>query len=231
MRKKLHLIPGTMCNEKLWVEVLPYLHDSLELVYLDIPQEKNFDELAEHYNNILGNDKVNLIGFSLGGYIATYFSMLYPQRIKKLFVISNSPTSLSVEELNHRSDILKYVHTYGYKGMSRKKVANLLDDANQTDRLIDFILEMDGDLDENEFISQYQYTSERSDLFIAMKQFPFDTYLYYSENDRLINSQWLNGLANLNSKLSVISTPGSGHMLPLEKPRELANYINSWVEL
>jgi pimeloyl-ACP methyl ester carboxylesterase len=220
-----------MCNEKLWGEVLPYLHDSLEVVYLDIPQGKNFDELAEHYNNILGNDTVNLIGFSLGGYIATYFSMLYPKRIEKLFVISNSPTNLSTEELNQRSDILKYIETYGYKGMSRKKVANLLDGANQADRLIDFILEMGSDLGESEFVSQHQYTSQRSDLFLAMKQFSFDMHLYYSENDRLINSQWLNELANLNSKLSLISTSGSGHMLPLEKPRELANYINSWVEL
>jgi pimeloyl-ACP methyl ester carboxylesterase len=220
-----------MCNEKLWGEVLPYLHDSLEVVYLDIPQGKNFDELAEHYNNILGNDTVNLIGFSLGGYIATYFSMLYPKRIEKLFVISNSPTNLSTEELNQRSDILKYIETYGYKEMSRKKVANLLDGANQADRLIDFILEMGSDLGESEFVSQYQYTSQRSDLCLAMKQFSFDMHLYYSENDGLINSQWLNELANLNSKLSLISTSGSGHMLPLEKPRELANYINSWVEL
>lgn len=220
-----------MCNEKLWVEVLPYLHDSLEVVYLDIPQGKNFDELAEHYSNILGNNKVNLIGFSLGGYIATYFSMLYPKRIEKLFLISNSPTSLPTDELNQRSDMLKYVEVYGYRGISRKKVANLLDGANQTDHLINIILEMDSELGKSEFVSQYQYTSERADLFQAMKLFPFDTHLYYSENDRLINSKWLHRLANLNSKLSVINTSGSGHMLPLEKPRELANYINSWVEL
>jgi pimeloyl-ACP methyl ester carboxylesterase len=41
-----------------------------------------------------------LIGFSLGGYIATYFSMLYPERVEKLFVISNSPTSLPLDEIN-----------------------------------------------------------------------------------------------------------------------------------
>lgn len=155
MSKKLHLIPGTMCNEKLWSKMLPYLHDSLELVYLDIPQEKKFDELAEHFAIELGNDALNLIGFSLGGYIATYFSMLYPNRIEKLFVISNSPTSLSVEETNQRSAILEYVEANGYKGMSRMKAASMLDLTNRTNQLIDWILEMDSELGEIVFKSQY----------------------------------------------------------------------------
>ena len=132
-----------MCNEKLWRELLPYLHHDIELVYLTIPQNKTFDELAEHYNTVFGNEKVSLVGFSLGGYIATYFAMLHPERIEKLFVISNSPTRLPDDELNQRNDTLKYVETYGYKGMSRKRVANFLDDANQNDDLINCILAME----------------------------------------------------------------------------------------
>ncbi|BDX05180.1 alpha/beta fold hydrolase [Planctobacterium marinum] len=231
MGKKLYLIPGTMCNQKLWDRVVPYLHSSIELGYLAIPRGKNFDELAAYYHQILSDDRVNLIGFSLGGYIATWFAMLYPERIAKLFVTSNSPCSLSTEELNLRRDTLKYVESHGYKGMSRKKAANMLDEANKTEGLIDLILEMDSDLGEAEFISQYRYTSDRVDLASAFKQFPFNTIIYYSENDRLVNSEWLKGLANVNTKLSVIATSGYGHMLPLEKPRELANHINTWMHL
>lgn len=229
VRKKLYFIPGTMCNEKLWVEVLPYLHNSLEVVYVEIPTNKNFDELAEYYNNMLADETLNIIGFSLGGYIATYFSMRYPKRIEKLFVISNSPTALSAAELNQRNEILKYIEKYGYKGMSRRQVATLLDEANQTDCIIEHILKMDSEVGEKALVSQYQYTSERADLCQAIKQFSFEMHLYYSENDRLINAPWLNRLGN--SNLSLIKTPGSGHMLPLEKPRELAHYINTWAEL
>lgn len=110
-----------MCNEKLWAYMLPHLDASLELVYLTIPLNKNFDELALHYKNIIGEEPVYLVGFSLGGYIATYFAMLYPERVAKLFVISNSPTSLPAKELHQRTNILKYAQTYGYHGMSRKK--------------------------------------------------------------------------------------------------------------
>ncbi|MEW6998075.1 alpha/beta fold hydrolase [Colwelliaceae bacterium BS250] len=231
LRKKLHLIPGTMCNDKLWTELRPYLHSSLELVHVDIPRGKNFDELAKYYYDLFSSDKVNLIGFSLGGYIASYFSMLYPERIEKLFVISNSPTCLPSEELKQRNDILDFVKKYGYKTISRKRIANMLDRNNQTNRLIDLILEMDSDLGENEFISQYQYTSARTDLSQTISRLPLHSHFYYSDDDRLVNSDWFNKLTSLNPKLSVINTSGSGHMLPLEKPQELADYINSWAGL
>ena len=144
-----------MCNEKLWAQVLSYLHSSVELVYLHIPREKNFDELAEHFNELFSNDSVNLVGFSLGGYIATYFSLRYPQRVNKLFVISNIPTSSSSAELNQRKDTLQLVKKYGYKGISRHRAKTLLDTGSQIDRLTDIILEMDNDLGEAEFISHF----------------------------------------------------------------------------
>lgn len=231
MRKKLHLIPGTMCNEKLWSLLIPYLDCAYELIFLDIPREKNFDQIAEHYNDLLGNDKLNLIGFSLGGYIASYFAIKYPERIEKLFVISNSPTTLPIDELNQRDDILKLVNKYGYKGMSRNRIVNLLDAANQTEQLIDLIMKMDHDLGENEFVSQYQYTSQRADLSQALIQLPFFTHIYYSDNDRLVNTQWCQSLRGSTPNLSVICTSGSGHMLPLEKPQELAGYLKSWAKL
>lgn len=230
MRKKLHLIPGTMCNEKMWSLLIPFLPDSFELVYLDIPRKKSFDEIADHYNAILGNDKLNLIGFSLGGYIASYFSIKYPERIEKLFVISNSPTSLPVNELHQRADILKYVKTFGYKGIGRNKVINLLDPTSQTEPIIDLVLNMDKEQGEEEFISQYQYTSQRADISPALGAAPFNTHFYYSKSDGLVNSLLFSKLSDCNPKLSVICTSGSGHMLPLEKPQELAGYLTSWLE-
>ncbi len=216
VQTKLYLIPGTMCNDKLWSELLPYLHNSIELIYLAIPPEKNVDELAEYYHDLLASDKVNLIGFSLGGYIASYFAIKYPERVEKLFVISNSPTRLPADEVKQRTDILNLVQTYGYQGVSRDRITHLLDPSNQRSRLIELISSMDKELGEEQFISQYQYTSGRADLAKALGHLSLPAYFYYSEGDRLVNSAWFNKLKDSNSKVSVISTSGAGHMLPLE---------------
>lgn len=231
MATKLYLLPGTMCNEKLWALLRPYLHSSVELAYLAIPRHKNHDQIAAHFNQLLAAEKVNLVGFSLGGYIASYFSLLYPERVNKLFVISNSPTSLSAAELNQRTDALQLVKKYGYKGISRHRAKTLLDAGSQTERLTDLILDMDKDLGEAEFISQYQYTSDRADLSARLNALPRHSCFYYSLDDRLVKAPWFNKMAKAHPGLSVISTSGAGHMLPLEKPRELAAYLNDWALL
>ncbi|MDP2561523.1 alpha/beta fold hydrolase [Psychrobium sp. 1_MG-2023] len=230
MRKKLFFIPGTMCTDKLWTEVLPHLAKDFEPVLLNIPQGKSFDELAAYYDNLFGDKPVHVIGFSLGGYIAAYYAMRYPHNVAKLFVISNSPTALPTLEYTQRSKVLEFAKIHGYKGISRKKAAGLLDRGVLSDSVVDLIIEMDKESGEEQFFSQYQCTLEREDLRVAISDFPFPTHFYYSEDDAVVNSQWLSNLEGLNMRLSLYSTAGSGHMLPLEKPHELATQINRWAQ-
>lgn len=230
MRTKLYLIPGTMCNDALWSEMLPHLHVSFELVYLTIPTNKSFDELAQHYHDTLPDEAINLVGFSLGGYIATYFAMLFPKRVKKLFVISNSPTSLPEEELRQRHNTLEYVESNGYSGMSKLHVANMLEDAGNKS-VIDTIVAMGRALGEEALISQYRYTMDRLDLSKAIAQFSFSTHFYFSCKDKMVNQEWLEKLGSLTDRVKLLDTEGKGHMLPLEKPQELANYLNQWAAI
>ena len=232
MSIKLYLIPGTMCSEKLWLKVRPFLNKNVELVHLNIPVNKSFDELAEYYAGVFDSSPaVNLLGFSLGGYIASHFSALYPEQVAKLFVVSNSPTVLSTQELNQRKQALRYAELHGYKGVSRKKIAALLDAKQENEELIDLILEMNHELGEQDFVSQNRYLSQRKDLASAIAQFPFDTRFYFSEGDKLVNVKWLESLQAANSNISLMPTVGSGHMLPLEKPHEFASFVHAWLGL
>jgi pimeloyl-ACP methyl ester carboxylesterase len=60
---------------------------------------EGFDDLALHYRdvlNALGLDRVHLIGFSLGGWIAANLAIFYPERFKSLTLIA--PAGLRVPE-------------------------------------------------------------------------------------------------------------------------------------
>jgi pimeloyl-ACP methyl ester carboxylesterase len=60
---------------------------------------EGFDDLVLHYREVLdalGLDRVHLIGFSLGGWIAADFAIFYPHRIKSLTLIT--PAGLRVPE-------------------------------------------------------------------------------------------------------------------------------------
>ena len=63
MKEKIYLIPGLMCDERLWERLTPYLEDYYELVHLEIPLTSDFDEIIEILDKEFKEDKINLFGF------------------------------------------------------------------------------------------------------------------------------------------------------------------------
>jgi pimeloyl-ACP methyl ester carboxylesterase len=58
---------------------------------------EGFDDLVLHYRDLfdaLGLDRVHLVGFSLGGWIAADFAIFYPERLRTLTLIT--PAGLQV---------------------------------------------------------------------------------------------------------------------------------------
>lgn len=243
MRQKVFLIPGTMCNEKLWSFFLPTLlkklDDKHEFIHIKIPKNKNFTQLSSYLNDYLPDEKVILIGFSLGGYIVSHFATTFSQRVKKAFIIANSPCTLPLTEQEQRQDVIEFVNSYGYKGMSKARAAQLLDSQQLLDNhqgndeqltnLINITIEMDADLGAIEFQSQMSFTSKRVDLFdkLVASSVPFT--FFYSERDALINIKWLKQLQQASDNCVMISAQGASHMLPFEKSKELAEHVYRWL--
>ncbi|WP_299268558.1 alpha/beta hydrolase [uncultured Psychrosphaera sp.] len=237
MKHKVYLLPGTMCNQRLWHKLFTCAkaefaskHSSeeqaqFEFVHIPIPANKNFEQLANWLNEYFQEEKVYLLGFSLGGYLASYFAVNYPDRIKGLFIVGNSPCTLTPQEVSQRQALLNFVTDNKYNGLSHKRALQLLDSNNDDQKDVNTIKQMDADLGVDELISQMTYTSERDDLLQAMSVLNIPMTFYYSEQDPLVNVPWLLELKSNNPNCHLVSTSGNGHMLPLEKPQELQQLL------
>lgn len=222
---KVYALPGTMCNERLWHQLQTLLKGEVELVHIPLPMNKNLDELATWLNETLSEDKVNLLGFSLGGYLAAKFAVRYPDKLNKLFIVANSPCELSDTEIKQREAILHIVHPDTYKGVSDQRAKQLLDNNNHNQAHVNTIKQMDVELGAQQLISQLTYTTQRTDLLVDMSLLTFPVFLYYSEQDSLINTPWITKLQSTSTQCQVVTLPGSSHMLPLEKPKQLAKWL------
>ena len=225
MKTKLYLIPGTMCTKAIWQGLLPYLDDEFELCYLNIPNHMSLDEITDDICGQFDEVKVNLIGFSLGGYIASLLACRFPNKINKLMVIANSPCALNTQELLIRQKTVSILQNFGYKGMPRIKAQALL--ANKEKQHVDLMLAMDKELGVNTLMSQLDNTSKREDLMGSLVYLESDVHFIYSQEDALINIDWmtkLEGLTEANMTQKVYQ--GKSHMLTLEQPDNLALDIN-----
>jgi pimeloyl-ACP methyl ester carboxylesterase len=95
-------------STRMWLPFYERLADKVDLVapehpgFGDTPTPdwlSGFDDLVLHYRAVLDAldlDRVHLIGFSLGGWIAADFAIFYPDRLKSLTLIT--PAGLRVPD-------------------------------------------------------------------------------------------------------------------------------------
>ena len=227
MKTKLYLIPGTMCTQQLWQFLLPSLSDEFELCYLTIPNKMSLDDISDHLVAQFEEDRVNLLGFSLGGYIASLVASRFPERLDKLMVLANSPCALNTDELSLRKQTVSILKRFGYKGMPRMKAEALL--AEKSALHIDLILEMDKTLGADTLLSQLENTSSRNDLMKPLLTLNCDVRFIYSQGDALINQAWMQKLKEqARPNVMQITVAGKSHMLTLEQPHLIATEINTF---
>ncbi|SBS31990.1 Alpha/beta hydrolase family protein [Marinomonas aquimarina] len=220
---EVYCLPGTMCTELLWQELFPFLPKHIVLKHVTLPVVSNLSEMVSVIISQLPDRPVNLLGFSLGGYLVSEIARLAPERIERAMVLSNSASELPETEKQQRQQALEWVLKSGYRGIPMKKAkAMLLPEHAVQERLLQIILDMDGALGEAVFVAQLQATLERRNNVAAIEESGRPWQVLAGLGDQFVSSDALKQIAQL-SNVSVKVVAQSGHMLPLEQPKWVAN--------
>lgn len=234
MKEKIYLIPGLMTDERLWSRIKPFLENDYELIHIPIPHTEDFDEIIDILDKQFSDnseEKINLLGFSLGGYIASYYAITYPNRVNRLLMVAATPGSSSEAEIERRKEKFTVIEKEGFRGLSYDKAKSLVEKKNKDDNeLIKIIQDMFIDLGKERFITQLTSTFYRKDLFADLVNLDLPIWFYYSEDDRLLSPNALDRLLNNEHNMKLISRVGTSHNIPLEEPRILSDVIKDWME-
>jgi pimeloyl-ACP methyl ester carboxylesterase len=212
-----------MCDQRLWKACIQYLPENIELVHLAIPMGNNIDEIVTSLEEQLPKGKINLAGFSLGGYIASAYALRFPEQINKLLLISNMSYSLPENELKERSRTIAYLKTHGYSGIPTKRITALLDSSKQNSlEIINCIREMDTSLGKETLIHQLTVTTQRENLLIKLPTLSIPIMFLIGDNDSLVKLSRIQAVLEKSSLISLSVLANTGHMLPLEQPQMCA---------
>ncbi|MDX4040145.1 alpha/beta fold hydrolase [Aliarcobacter skirrowii] len=231
MREKIYFIPGLMTDIRLWSKALPLLKDDFEIIHIPIPSSTDFDEIVDILNKEFKEEKINILGFSLGGYIASYFTCKYPQRVKRLFTVAATPGTTSKVELERREKKLVDFENSSEFGLELEKAIMLLEEQNQSDlSLAQTMVDMFNDLGRDTFLTQLKSTFNRVDLFDKLKDKTIPMHMLCSSNDRLLDLEALDKLHNQKHNIKLIKRDGTSHNIPLEFPELFASSVKEWIK-
>jgi len=229
-KEKIYFIPGLMTDNRLWKRVIPLLENTFDIVHIRIPKITDFDEIIKIIYNDFKEDKINLLGFSLGGYIASYFTCKFPNKVKRLFTVSATPGVTSQIEIARREAKIEEFKKSTEFSLDRQKAINLVEKRNQNDSdLIQTIMDMFNDLGKEVFLTQLASTFNRIDLFEDLNKLSIPIHMFYSSDDRLLDPERLKKLENEKHNIKLLRRVGTSHNIPLEFPQDLARYIKIWM--
>lgn len=218
-----YCLPGTMCNELLWQEVASHLPSHIKIRHVAIPNENSVQQMVAGILSQLPSAPVNLLGFSLGGYLLSELARVAPERIQAAMILSNSAKELPESEKQQRRLALEWVLKAGYRGIPVKKAKAMLSaDHALNESLVRRIVAMDKALGEDVFVAQLQATLERRNNLDVIAQSNRPWLVLAGLADQFVAAQSLKQLAQLEN-VSVHVVAQSGHMLPLEQPKWVAS--------
>lgn len=231
MKEKIYLLPGLMTDERLWERLIPFLEDEYELIHLPIPLTDDFEEATKQLENVIKDEKVNLLGFSLGAYVGIHFTIKNPNRVNRLFLVAGTPSEMKKDEIEKRMQTLNHMNNFGFKGLSRKKVISLLEESNQNDEeLIKIVQNMFSDLGEEVYNVQMNSTFNRKALHNELISLDLPIKFFYSTQDRLFTHNALDNFTDEHENITLVSRVGTSHMIPLEVPEKLSFEIKEWMK-
>ncbi|TLM78341.1 alpha/beta hydrolase [Microbulbifer harenosus] len=221
----LALIPGYMLDETLWNTFKNYLPEGWSTADASLGDGQTIREIAANIADRLPLRFV-LVGFSLGGYVARQLAADFPERVDALIIVASSLRDDTEQQKKVKRQALQAISAKSFKGLSNTTIAQSLHPRLAADtEKIAFIKAMSQRLGYSALVTQSQL--ERKDVPASSIRCP--TLVIASADDALRSREEAEELvaAIPGAELQVIDD--SGHMIPLEQPRVLAETIVHWL--
>lgn len=225
---RLDLIPGTLCDERLWSRLLPLLPARFAPAFTPLFEARTRAQMqaliAAHTA-----PQADIVAFSMGAYLALEHALAHPERVRSLVLIAGSARGLGEEEQARRRRTMAVLEQHAYAGMTPGQLRGFVHPAHLGDPAITQVIHrMSLDLGKETMLAQFVASMERPDLMARLPELRCPVLVFGSEDDEKVDAADLRAMAAQVPQARLRMIRGSGHMIPLEAPRELAEALASF---
>lgn len=221
------LISGFMADETLWDDLREPLAAYGPVLPLALREGETIEAMAQALLPVLP-ERFDLVGFSMGGYVAREIVRLVPERIQSLVLVATSARGDTEEMIRQRRSTLKSPPER-FKGLSRPAIQSSLhpalkDDADMLSRVRDMGVRLGGHVFHRQsFIARDSDMDRLGDIKVP-------TLIISADHDLLrTNAEQMELVTGIAGARHVTITD-SGHMIPLEQPKALAHALADWLQ-
>ena len=118
-----------MCDRRVWEPLWRALGMDFPRAYIPLELARTgqeFRDLIDKEACLAGDEGLNLVAFSMGGYLALEYAINNPGRVRSLVAISSSAFGLHDDEKRQRQTALDYLRTHPYNGIADARLKQMI---------------------------------------------------------------------------------------------------------
>ncbi|BFT32328.1 alpha/beta fold hydrolase [Alteromonas sp. D210916BOD_24] len=215
--------PGTLCDERVFIPLWQKL--SLhQRRYVPLQWAASKEEmLALSKDRILDNEKVHLVAFSMGGYIAALLAQLMPDNIASITLIGYNPEGLSNEELSKRQQLVTLLKKGTFKPDNDAYLARFIHPSRLNDDTVTKVVkDMAQDLGKNTLLNHTLATTPRESTVSILAKINAPVHFIAASEDNIAPAEAVKQHIPHIPGATLDEIENAGHMLPLEQTDKIA---------
>lgn len=236
------LIHGFLEHKGMWYKLIPEFNKGFQYICIDLPghgesdafEYKLLEEYAEIVETLLGhlniNEKISLIGHSMGGYISLAYLQKYPEKVRGLCLFSSSAGADNSLKKDDRLRTIKLLEK-DKDSFIRKAIPNLFAKVNRHDHpeLVNKAIEMAVSTSLKGAVNGTLAMRGRPDRIEEFAKSEIIKYYILGKEDAILAEKKMLEEIKKVANVEYEFLPDVGHMAWIEDPESTVNSINRFL--
>jgi pimeloyl-ACP methyl ester carboxylesterase len=223
------LIPGMMCDARMWGGLPAALHPRTVIHALPT----GADTMADLARDVLrlAPPRFALAGLSMGGTVAMEVLAQAPDRVERLALLDTNPRAEAPEVQSRRGPQIERALAGGLRAVIRDEMKpNYLADGPDRQSILDLCMDMALALGSRVFARQSRALRDRPDQTATLAAYPGPALVLMGAEDRLCPRDRHDQMHALMPQSRLVVIEGAGHLPTLERPKETTAALRRWLE-
>lgn len=222
------LIPGLLCDERLWQDQVTNLTDVCRPHVADISQDNSIEAMAKR---VLAKapERFILIGLSMGGYVSFEIMRQAPERVICLALIDTMARLDDDESIELRKGLIKLAEEGRFVGVTPRLLPNIIYKDKLNTPIADEIINMAARLGKETFIRQQTAIITRDDSIPTLATIKVPTLIIVGEEDKRTPPEESRIMVETIPNAELHMLPKCGHLPPLELPQVTTTLLKEWI--
>jgi pimeloyl-ACP methyl ester carboxylesterase len=223
------LLPGLLCDERLFAAQLPALAAETDVTVADLTRDGTIAAMAERVL-AAAPARFALAGLSMGGYVAFEILRRAPQRVARLALLDTQARADTQEARSRRRGLMQLAEKGEFKGVSPRLMPFFIHRDRLGDReLTGTVRAMAESVGRDGFLRQQAAIMARPDSRPDLPGIACPTLVLAGREDAVTPPERQHEMATAIPDATLVLLPRCGHLSPLERPEAVARQLLLWL--